>query len=107
MALNAADLKELWSTSFSFHVASEMAVSPDGHILAVNLSATSNEFERAKLELLNLNTGEKRISYDLDTQRVRSMSFSLDGKNLFTGMDRGDILSWDVSGTKSSAKEIR
>lgn len=78
----------------------------------VSLLATSNNGERfaafvrrghRAAELPNeiivgrCEDGTALTTFKLDDGSVRSIAFSNDGQRLYTGMDRGDILVWDVA----------
>jgi WD40 repeat protein len=72
--------------------------SPVSQLLAISLRASSAGDANHQILLLEAATGNELLSFELEDGVVRSLAFSRDGRTLYSGMDRGDILVWDVSG---------
>jgi WD40 repeat protein len=86
-----------WLVTFSKRNPSLAVDSPNNALLAVNLSANWRSGANDELAILDFTSGRKVLAFELEDGVVRSLAFSPDGRTLYSGMDRGDILVWDVS----------
>ena len=96
--LNLGSSDPHWSHEFVQARVSDIAISDDGRLYAAYVR--SNQFENRKPNRLILGraaSGQILQQFEIDDGNARSLRFSHDGKRLYSGMDRGDILVWDVA----------
>lgn len=86
-----------WKTEFEEHTPTLVHVSPDGSLLAVSLRPEWKSKAEAHLKIYRAASGEELKSFRLSDGRIRSLKFAADQKTLFSGMDRGDILAWNIT----------
>jgi WD40 repeat protein len=96
-AVNLENGAIAWEKSFDNLRPWELAVSPDGKLLATYLQPMSSARSGARLIILSLHDGNELLNFDLTDDAVRSLSFSPDGSRLVSGMELGDALIWDVA----------
>jgi WD40 repeat protein len=86
-----------WQRTFPAHFPRVAVFSPDDQLLALSLRATVAGDANSQIVLLDAASGREVLSFELEDGVIQSLAFSRDGRTLYSGMDRGDILVWDVS----------
>lgn len=95
-SLKFDDSDASWINRFPDKFPSVLIATPDESLLAVSLRARSLG-ENSRIALFRMTDGKEVLSFDLEDGVPRSLAFSPDGQTLYSGMDRGDVLVWDVS----------
>ncbi len=83
----------LWEKDFENTNPGELAASQDGELLAAYLSRGESVDAFA---VLSMRDGDEWMRVELPDDEIRSLAFSPDGRRVVTGMERGDVLVWEV-----------
>lgn len=86
--------KRVWSQETTEGWPKSVTVSPDGKHYAAWYSV-GREMANP-LIVGRVSDGKELARFDLSDGMVRSLAFSRDGRKLFSGMERGDVLVWKV-----------
>jgi WD40 repeat protein len=74
-----------------------LALTPDGRTLATSDNWDGDHLGQNTIRLFDVEAGEQVLALEPGNDRVGVMVFSPDGGRLFTGLDRGFGIVWDVS----------
>ena len=96
-AMKLADRSVTWSKEFFERSPARIAMSANGEYFAVYWRTSDRADEPAEIEIRQVSDGALLRSFSLEDGWVRSLQFSRDGARLYSGMDRGDLLIWDLS----------
>ena len=88
----------IWSTSWTEARPAKLQFSTDGQSFAAFVSANDRSDQPSKLIVGRSSDGTVLREFELNVGSVRSLVFSRDNSKLYSGMDRGDVLVWDVGG---------
>lgn len=88
-----------WSTTWTEARPTQIQLSTDGQLFSVFVSADSRSDQPSKLIVGHANDGKILHEFRLEVGNVRSLLFSKDNSKLYSGMDRGHVLVWNVTDT--------
>lgn len=74
-----------------------LCLAPDGKTLATSDLQYAGDDGTDAIRLYDIDTGDELLTLDPGGNRAGVMSFSPDGKRLFTGFHRGSGIVWDVN----------
>lgn len=94
----------VWKTETRHQRMHDVALSPDGRLLAVDLPDWQSGTLTRIVVVLSEN-GKEVASFECPRRNVRSLVFSKDGSVLYSGMESGEILAWDVSAAIQTRSE--
>jgi hypothetical protein len=95
--------KNLLITSFSGPTSevTEMAISPDGNILAASFCSQTGQTGCAGSQVNIWNLATRTIFYQFDvTGGIKDLIFSADGKTVVSASDNKAVIFWDISWIK-------
>jgi WD40 repeat protein len=97
--VNLANGSMLWKKDFEDARPWELAVSPDGKVLATYLEGFSSAGSKGinRLVIWSIPDKKELSSFELTDDAVRSLGFSRDGSRLVAGMEFGDGLVWKIA----------
>jgi WD40 repeat protein len=75
---------------------SELAMSPDGKVLAASYHGYPER--RESVRLWEVSSGKELQRFEIGTMPARALTFSPDGKRLASAVSNGTALVWDLTG---------
>ncbi len=94
------DEKTIWEKRYDGQSLFTLCESPDGKELAFHLRPSND------LILLDARTGDEIVAMPTGDETVRSLQYSPDGQRLYTGMNQGSIIRWDLQEIRSQSGDF-